>query len=511
MKKLRTAILLMLITTILLVGCSGNVNTENSVETNEHKNILNFGITGDPVSLDPVMTTDQMSWAVYYQLYDTIVVLKDDGSITPGLAENWDFSKDGKELTLYLRKDVKFHNGDLMTAEDVAFSIDRISKSKHTAQMLISYKSVEIIDDYTVKINYDNAYGAALECLSQANAVIVSKRAVEEDEEGFAKHPIGTGPYKFVERKSGEKIVLKRFDDYFMGKAAIEDLVFKIMTDSNTAVVALEKGELDLLSHAPLTDRANLIANDNIQWHETEIAGLIYVIFNNEHGTFSNKKLRQAISYGIDKEIMVLGAVEGYGTPLKSMMPKAVFGYLEEFEDTPYDLDKAKELLVEAGYPNGLSVKIKTQENPTYYKPVEVLQGQLANMGIQAEIVKMERGAFFDDVLNKFDFDISIMNWTAPVPDADYLYEIFHSSAIENGLNFVEVNIPRLDELLDKGRTELDSDLRLKIYKEACEILRDEAVVIPLYSFMAPVAANKNLKGVKADSIYRFHVFEYSW
>lgn len=507
---------------LALVACSGSTSGSNSSSDNSSsganssggtKTSLNYGLTGDPANLDPAKTTDQMSRAVWTQIYETCARKLPDGTYEPRVAESWSISEDGKVVTLNIRDDVIFHDGTKLTAEDVAYSLNRLCASPATSGMMTSMTpdSSVAIDDTTVEVTLLEPYGAILDVIF-IEGRIVSKNAVETmGEEEFALHPIGCGPYKFVERTTGEKIVLTAFEDHFKDDPAIRDITFKIITDSATAVVALETGELDFLSHAPLTARESLMQSSSINWYETPIAGSIYIIFNCETGPFANKTLRQAIQAGIDKEAMVIGGVEGNGEPIATMIPEACFGYPEDFADIPYDLDHAKELLAEAGYPNGegLNLVLKTQENATYSKPTEVLQGQLQNMGIMAEIQMMERGAFFSEYSTSA-FDMMIMHWTTPGMDADFLWQLCHSSQLGAG-NKNRINDPALDAALDLGRTSVDPNVRMEAYREVCEIIQDEAYYVPLYTFMAPCAANKDLKGVEADSLYKFYVTDWSW
>lgn len=501
-----------------MVACNSgkvpaNSNKESSSSSTDtiKKTSLNYGLMGDPANLDPCKTTDQMSRAVWTQIYDTCARKMDDGTYKPMLAESWDVSDDGLVVTLKIRDDVYFHDGTKLTAEDVAFSLNRLATSPATSGMMVSMsgESAVALDDTTCQVTISAPYGAILDVIF-VEGRIVSKKAIETmGEEGFALNPIGTGPYKFVERKTGEHIVLTVNENYFKGAPPIKDITFKIITDTATAVASLEKGELDFLSHAPLTAREGLISNPNIEWYETPIAGSIYCVFNVESGLFSDKTLRKAMQYGIDKEAMVIGGVEGNGKPIATMIPEVCFGYQEDFNDIPYDLGKAKDYLAKAGYQNGFKMVLKTQENPTYAKPTQVLQGQLQQMGIEAEIQMMERGAFFSEYTNSA-YDMMIMHWTTPIADGDFLWQLCHSSQLGAG-NKNRINNPELDAALDLGRKSSDPKDRNEAYRKVCEIIQEEVYFLPIYTFMAPCAANKDLKGVEADPLYKFYVSDWSW
>lgn len=510
-KKFNAMICFSLVVMMLITGCGGgsNKDTSSNVDENGTRDTLNYAISGEPATLDPHMISDNIATGIFNQIFDRLIREEIDGTLTPGLAESWEISEDGTEVIFKLRKGVKFHNGDEMTAEDVEFSLNRAIGSKFLQGTTSAMDYAEVIDDETVRLKFKHSYGPAEVCI--AKQIIVSKKAVEADPEGFGRKPVGTGAYKFVELKSGDKIICERFDDYYRGPAPIKNLVFKIITDASTAVVALEKGEVDLLAQPALTDRENLMNNDKIAYYETELMGNNYIAFNNTEGMFANKKLRQAIAHAIDKESMLMGAVEGAGVIVDNAIPRQCFGYSEDVKGYEYNPEKAKELLAEAGYPDGFPLQLKTMESATYYKPTEVLQDQLRAIGIDAEIEKMERGAYLSDVYTNAIYDMTVMSMVYTLSDGDAIYAFFHSDMIENGQNFFRADIPELDELLDKGRMSSDQEERKDIYKEVAQILNDECVLIPLYAYYVGVATNKDLKGVEASAIQFYEVFNYSW
>ncbi len=483
-----------------------------SVAPPKARTSLNYGLTGDPANLDPCMTTEQMSRAVWTQMYDTCARKLEDGSWQPRVAESWSVSDDGLKVTLNIRKGILFHDGTELKAEDVAFTFNRLCESSYTSGGMTSMKPGCAVakDDYTVIINLTDPYGPILDVLF-IEGRIVSKKAVEKaGAEQFGLHPIGCGPYKFVERVTGEKIVLTKFEDHFMDDPQITDITFKIITDSSTAVLALETGEIDFLSHAPLAARQNLMDNPNITWYETPICGNVYVQFNVEEGAFANKKLRQAVQCGIDKDSMLIGGVEGYGKTIATMIPDECQGAPVGFPDISYDLERAKLLLAEAGYePGELKFILKTQENPTFSKPTYVLQGQLQNMGINSEVEMMERAVFFSEK-KAAKYEIIVAHWTAPTMDSDFIWQLVHSDEL-GAANSSRINNPELDKQLEIARSSFDLETRTEAYRKACQIIQDEAYFVPLYTFVAPCAANKDLKGVKANSLYKFYVTDWSW
>lgn len=512
-KQFMRAISLILLGSILwsCTACGGN-NAASDDGGEESRDSVFYGLTGDPDSLDPAKTTDQMSRAVWNQIYDTIARRMPDGTYENHIAESWEIAEDGLSVTIKLKEGIKFHDGSELTAEDVAFSYNRLTTEPRSRGNMtgMTENGTTVVDTYTVNVALDFAYGGIMDVLAVEGRIVPKAYFEEVGAEEFAQHPIGCGPYMFVSRSTGEKIELTRFDDYYGEAPAIKDVTFRIITDSSTAIAALEKGELDFLSHAPLTAKMSIQDNEELSWYETPIRGLVYLCFRIDSEIFQNTTLRKAIQMGIDKEAMVIGGVEGNGEPISTMIPESCTAAPQDFPDVAYDLEGAKELLAEAGYPDGLTVTLYTQENATYMKPTQVMQGQLANMGITAEIETLERTAFFEGQ-NSGTWDIWVSHWTVPTGDADFLYQLAHSSMIGTSNNATHVQDPALDEALERGRLSSDLDDRVAAYTDACQIIQDNAYWVPLYTFAAPCAADKDLKGVTADGLYSYFVSDWSW
>lgn len=522
MKKKITMILsLVLVAALLLTACSGGSNGGSSGGSSSGevsgdgsgvvKDSLVYGIGSEPASLNPSVANDLVSYSVVHQIYNYLIEYKTDGTLVPGLAESWDLSEDGTELTFHLREGVKFHNGDVMTAEDVAFSLNNAIASPHTASISTAMDSAEVIDENTVLLKLKHPFGPVEYIVSHSQMAIVNKAEYEKNPDGYSQNPIGTGPYKFVEWKSGDQIKLTAFEDYYKGVADIKDVTVKIIIEPSTRTIALETGEIDILESPQASDRSTLIGNSNIRYHETEIASSVFVAFNNAEGRFADKKVRQAIAHAVDKESMILGAVDGLGTSLETPMTKDVFGWPEDFKNREYDPEKARQLLAEAGYPDGFSMQIKTMEGATYLKPTEVFQDQLREVGIEAEIITMERGAFLQDVNQNQQYEMCISALSVPYPDADYIYALFHGSLKGIGRNFFNADSPELNKMLDDARLSTDQEERKQIYKEIAEYFIEDPIMVPLYSYMTSVAANKDLNGVMANPLNRFFIYDYSW
>lgn len=516
-RKFSFIVSMILIVSMVITGCGENATNKNSDQTSSSttadKNTIITRLISDVATFDPVKTNDINVQMVHYQIYEGLVREEQDHSLVPALAESWEFSEDGTEITFNLRQGVKFHNGDLMNVDDVVFSLNRAIASPFTSKITSTMVEATKVDDKTVVLKLKHPYAAILGCLAASNASIVPKNVVEADEEGFGKNPVGAGPYMLKEYVNGDKVVLEAFPDYYRGEAKIKSATMKLITDTSTALVALEKNELDMMTPSQAyTDRQAIIDNENLTYHEADQACYFLIGFNNQKGIFTEKKLREAVSYAIDKESLILGAINGVGIQVDAAMVPLCKEYPQDFEGYEYNVEKAKQLIAEAGYPDGFTVKMKIISAENYTKPAEIIQEQLRQVGITLEIEKMERGAWFSDVFNGGDFEITYYAVPIVVIDPDFAtYSTFHSSMINGKGNFNNVSNPELDKLLEKGRASQDDAERAEIYKKVVEIVRDESYIVPTYTGKRTQATNKNLKGVVADPMIKYYLYNYYW
>lgn len=520
-KRIKSLICLLIVSMMVFTSCSSGSKTEpNSAEGKDNaaaeataaRDDLNFAFIAESKELDPHKASDTLTYIVLLQIFDTLIKIEADGTLSPALAESWEISEDGKEILFTIKQDVKFHNGDIMTADDVAYSLNRSIASSYTSKFTAVMEKAEVVSENQVKLTLKNSYGPILYCLANPSLAVVSQKAVEAAGDKFGSNPIGTGPYKFIEWISGEKVVATRFDDYFKGPAPIKDITFKFITDTATAAIALENGEIDILHNPAKSDKEAQINNENLAYYETDSAYYYHISMNNQSGPFADKKVREAVSYAINREDIIIGGLEGNGSPVEVPMPPAAFGYDPDFKNNPYDPEKAKELLAEAGYPDGFTCSFKVNQAPMYSNPAQVIQQQLREVGINCEIELMERAAYLDDVTRNFNYDLSLYVITALIPDADYVcYTRLHSTMLGNGNNFTQTSIPALDEALDKGRSSNDEATRLEAYRKVNEIVKEEVPVVPVMTGKYAIVANKDLKGVSPSLIDFHYLHDYSW
>ncbi len=518
-RNISLIVAIVMVLSIVLTGCGNQASTgstEGQSDTGDAgeiaKDTLLWGVNAEASSLDPSTSKDTVTHMMMYQIYDSLV--KEDPSdytkLIPGLAESWEFNEDNTEVTFHIREGVKFHNGDIMTADDVQFSLQRSLESSYSSAISEAIDHFEKVDDKTVKCVLKYPYSPILDVMTNMTYGIVSKRAVEEAEANdidFARNPCGTGAYKIVEWRSGDALVLERFDDYYDGAAKIKNLIYKLIPDAASGAIALEDGTLDAYYIVASSDFEHLKETEGINYVECAGVGLHHITFNVTDGIFKDKKIRQAVAYALNRDDIVIGGAEGYATIANCLVPTSIFGYIDDFEWYEQDIEKAKELLAEAGYPNGFDVVFSMQGSDTYMKPAEVVQDQLRKIGINVTFNKMERAAFLEDVGGNRNFQASLRMINATVRDADsVLTRRFHSKMLGGGNNYSGYSNPEVDTLIEKARMTVDSNERLKMYRQINEILKDDVPLIPIYTDIVYMFYRDNLKNFYPHPVYRYNV-----
>ena len=445
------------------------------------------------------------------QIFDKLVIDNGDGTYAPNLASSWEFSEDGREITFEIRDDVTFHNGEKMTADDVVFSYNTVINGGYADTSTSAMDRAEKVDESHVKIIFKNVYGPAMVCIATSSMTIFPQAYYEADPDHFLRNPIGTGPYQFVSWSSGDNIRMTRYDGYHMGAAPIKDVDFRIFVDSSVAAIALENGEIDVLTNPQQTDRNLLMNNADITYDETESAMVTWGFFNCGEGQrFSDKRLREAVSYAIDREACMLGAMEGAAVKVNSMYPNFLPMAWPEYEARQYDPEKAKALLADCGYgpENPLKINFQGRETPHYAKPAEVMQQQLAEVGIEMTLEKLEAGAWSDDVLRKSNFEFNLICTTIGFLDFYERYSLFVTGQPQNFYNVANAD---LDDAFNRNRNSNDEEERRQACKDIIRIMDEEALIVPIYGNMRGIAYRNGLKGIAADSGYRYYINEWSF
>lgn len=442
------------------------------------------------------------------QMFDTLITRSEDYSTyEPCLATEWEFQNDNKDLVFTLRDDVTFHNGEKMTAEDVAFSYNTIINAGYADCATSSMDSMEVLDDNHVVLHFKQEYGSSLEACATDYMCIFPKDYYESDPDGFTRKPCGTGAYEFVEWVAGEKIVMKANENYWKGAPKIKNVTFKVFEDPSAGTLALESGEIDVHLDPPVADLANIKSNSALQYDDAMSTTCTWVIFN-FNGIFADENLRLAVAHAINKEDVMLGAIDGNGEVISAMYPTFVPGYDQSYEAPGYDLELAKEYMKKAGYENGLELTVRCSNGAAYYKPMEIIQNQLAAIGISITMEKLESNAWFSDVFKGGDYDLNVVSFSMSMNDFDENYALYRGG---EGQNFGGMDDAELNVAWDQEHESVDSATRVEACNTIQRIMGDKALIVPVYASKTGIAAKKELQGVKARSLKDYRVINWSW
>lgn len=488
-------------------GQGGSGGSSSGGADNAGRTDVNYGLSSDIASLDPVYTTDQISTILYRQLYDTLIVKGPDGEWAPKLAESWELSPDELTYTFHLRDDVVFHDGNKMTADDVAYSVNRAIESAATGASMTNMKECVAVDDKTVEIHMNAPFAGVYEILSTYGRVSSANTT------DYESAPIGSGPYKFVSRNSGDSIKLVAFDQYYLGEATIKDLNFKIITDPTTQIAALQKGEIDFLTHCSLSAKATVESDSSLVWQETLFRGNNWLSFCQNKPPFDNILARKAAQYAIDKDAVLVGGSEGLGATMKTVFPASVPCSPEEDYEQPYtyDVEKAKEYLEqykkEAGV-DSVDITILAPDTPMYLYPAITVEGMLREVGFNVTTEQIDRATYWSSVYAG-SYQLAVTGTSWPVNDCDGNYLYFYSTS---GQHYFMAFNKELDRVLDEARVTSDPEARKELYTQVQQIIDDEAICVPLLQPANAVAYSASLKGVdKENDIYCHFVYDWSW
>jgi len=450
------------------------------------------GSIGDASTLLPILASDSASSEINGLVYSGLVRYDGDLKVVGELAESWEISADNLTITFHLRKGVKWHDGAPFTAADVLFTyqlyVDPETPTAY-AESYLQVKKAETPDDYTFRVTYDQPYAPAL--MSWGFSVL-PKHLLEGKkitESQLARHPIGTGPYRFVEWQGGEKIVLEANHDYFEGSPYIKRFVFRIIPDTSTQFLELQTGGLDFMSLSPLQyDRqTDTLAFKRLFNKYRYLAfGYTYLGYNLKRPMFQDRRVRQALTYAIDKQEIIDGVLLGYGQAATGPYKPDAWVYNAAVPRYAYNPDKARQLLAEAGWvdsdgdgildKNGAPFQftiVTNQGNDLRSKAGEIIQRRFREVGIDVQLRIIEWATFLKEFINPGNFDATILGWSGgPEPDQ---FEIWHSSKTgPRELNFIGYKNPEVDMLLEKGRRIFDQDKRKLIYDRFQQILAED-------------------------------------
>lgn len=445
------------------------------------KDTLVVAQSSDVKSMDPVASNDIPSHCVYLHIYDTLLDRDDDGNLVPCLAQTWE-QVDPLTLVLHLKEGVKFHNGEPFTAKDVIFSLNRAKEAPAVMSFFKEIDKVEALDDYTVKITTKEPFGPLLGYLAHKGGSIVNEKTVTEAGDNYAHHPIGTGPYKFVEWRSGDRVILEANPEYFRWKPEIPKIVFRVISEGTNRTIALETKEVDIAYDIEPMDAQFIKGNPDLVLKTKPSLAISYLGFNTQKAPFDKREVRKAIAYAVDLPSIINAVYLGGARIANSPIPPGVPGYTDDVTTYSHNPEKAKELLAKAGLADGFKAKLSISDKNMTKDIAIILQDQLKQIGIDLEIEVMEWGAYLDK-LGRGEQDMFILGWVSP-PEPDVcMYALFHSDNKGAGGNRTYYDNKRMNELLEKGRSTTEQAERNKYYYEAQRLVQDD---IPMFVMIYP-------------------------
>ncbi len=461
---------------------------------------VTIALTDDPPSGDPHKTRGSNGGHLLFNLYDGLVALSGDMTeVTPALATSWE-RIDDQTWSFTLREGVQFHNGEPFNAETVRYSIERIL-DPDAVRFNTDYKQigdVDIIDDYHVVIHTltpDPNFLAKITSLHMVPQVYTASVSEEE----FSANPVGTGPYRFVEWKLGQSLVLEANDDYWDGRPTVDRLVFRPIPEASTRLAELQAGTVDIIvglnyDALPLVESAPDLRAEANTGRRTVF---MHMDLLNGAVPLQDPRVRQAMSYAIDRQLLIDAVLNGYGTPLATIFRPDMAGYTPDFKPYPYDPERAKELLAEAGYPDGFDIRFMTSDG-IVNKGVEVaeaLGAMLGDVGIRAEILPVALQVMRDMYIGNPEpasgnvEPLFMFNYGAPTPDATSpLRALIQTGGIETFMHD-----EGFDALIDAYGSEMDPEARNAVAYQIQERLYNELPLIALYLQLNLYGVNERL------------------
>ena len=468
---------------------------------------LIFGRGGDSLTLDPVLVLDGESAKVCDMLYDTLIQYRANTTdIEPALAEAWESSTDGLVWTFHLRQGVQFHDGTPLNADAVVFSLTRPEAVFRDFQAeFISH--ITALDPFTVQIVLKTPFAPFISMVAGTALSIVSPTAVSRFGNNFANNPVGTGPFKFVQWDRDDKIVLEANDTHWAGRPSLDRLIFRSIPDNSMRLMELQQGRLHAMEF-PNPDEIPFIRGDaQLELLMQSSLNIGYLAMNMDKPPFDNLKVRLAINHAINKAEIIQQLYQGTGVPAKNPIPPALWSYDDTIEDYEYNPELAKQLLAEAGYPDGFETTLWALPVPRPYIPdgyalAEVLQSQLQNIGVETTIVTYDWGTYLAKT-EVGEHDMAMLGWIADEGDPDnfFYYLLSKTYAEKPAFNIAFYRSNEMQDVLERARTSTDRSERIELYKQAQAIFHRDAPWVPLAHAQRLLVVDRRVKNLRLAPI----------
>ena len=482
---------------------------------------LIFGRGGDSIGLDPGHATEGESIKVCDNIYDTLVQYSAGTTeLEPALAESWENSADGLTWTFHLRRGVTFHDGTPFNADAVLFSLNRQHEPTHPFHNVggayYQWESIGLsdivdkitaLDEFTVQFRLHRMHAPFIYDIASTQFAIVSPTALQRWGEAFAEHPVGTGPFKFVQWTRNDKIVLEANDAYWGGRPVLDRVIFRAIPNNSVRLLELQNGNLHVMEFPNPDDLPEIQQDARLELVMQSGLNVGYLGMNMDKPPFDNLKVRQAINHAINKMAIVEQLYQGTAIPAKVPIPPTLWSYDDTIEDVPYNPALAKQLLAEAGYPDGFETTLWALPVPRPYIPdgrmlAVALQSDLRNVGIDAEIVTFDWVTYLDKTRNG-EHDMALLGWIADTADPDtFFFPLLSKTAAEKpAWNIAFYRSDEMQEVLEQARTSTTQAERIALYQQAQAIFHRDAPWVPIAHAQRLLVINRNVKNLQLPSL----------
>jgi peptide/nickel transport system substrate-binding protein/oligopeptide transport system substrate-binding protein len=477
-------------------------------------------LANNPATLDPAFVSDIYSRTVVTQISEGLVHFDAHLNPIPAIAEFWEASRDGRIWTFTLRKGVQFHHGREVTADDFVYSFTRLLSPKARGPVTDFFRRIQgadefiqgratrvqglnALDRYTLQIGLKEPFAPSLTVLGLANAAVVPQEEVERLGDRFAQVPVGAGPFKLVRWEAGKEIILEANKEYYEGRPFLDTVVFKIGETFEQTFAQFLAGNLDeaIIPSGKTEDVQNDPRYRQYQVLRRPTLGLLYIGFNTQVKPFDDKRVRQAFNYAVNTEAIVREITKMGSLPAKGVLPPGMPGHDPDLRGYYYNPTKAKQLLAEAGYPNGAGfpvVQLWTVSKAESTKAeLAAYQQYLAELGVKVDVHFVDEWARYTEMLRRGELQMFRYAWYADFPDPDnFFFPLLHSAGQPNNLFYRN---PRLDQLLEKARAEADYAQRVKLYREAERVVMEDAPWITQHNHIFEYLYQPYVQGVEVS------------
>lgn len=482
--KVSKIIIYLLPVSLFLGGCTAKANQEEPIK---------IALTQDIISFDPMQTSDIFSEAILRCVYNTLFDLNENLELVGDLAkEVKQIDEISWQIEIY--DDIYFQDGKQLTTEDIVFSIERAMQGGRTQKSLEIVESIEMIDETNFIIKSKEAYADFLTLFAKAETSIVAKHVVENPDYDFVS-PIGTGPFKFVNRVENEVIKLEKNDQYFAGKVASNGIEFQIIITEQERTTALLDGTVDILFSVSAYDCDKFRVSQDVNLIQRPSTKIEYLSLNTTHEPLNDSRVRKAISYAINRDAIVDNVYHGYANSSTSLIPNGVIGYKEP--EVTYDLTLAKKLLSDAGYADGFEFNViaidTIRKNTLEYIKLDLAQ---LDINLTYDLVTMQEAV---DQMNANEHDAILVGWAFST-DPNGVLPVLLGTGSGKTQNSSRYSNVVFDDLVSQARAETDLEQKRLIYEEVNEIVTNDSPIIVLLNPMVSSAASKSIEGIQFNS-----------